>query len=85
MKNKDNKTKIMRWKELERKVTRITIGIIKIALIVTLLLLLAGIFYRPFLYAGLMMLIFGLISVALMGKLSTKDYLAMLWWDRDRK
>ena len=70
---------------LEDRIRKIMSAMLRIGLILMVLLLVGGIFYRPFLYARLLMLLSVVFGIAFSTPLTRKDYLAMLWWDRDRK
>ncbi|MDD4081534.1 MAG: hypothetical protein PHP02_09040 [Eubacteriales bacterium] len=73
------------YSSLEGTIQKITVLTLRVGVILSLLLLIGGIFYRPFLYAGLLILLFMVLGFAFSTPLTKKDFLAMIWWEQKRK
>lgn len=69
----------------EARIRRVIRMLLRVGFGLILVLLVAGIFYKPLLYAGLVILIPALLGFAFSSPMTKKDYLAMLWWDQGKK
>ncbi len=80
-----DRQKMEKARQREARMMRLIKRLLRIGFGLILLLLVGGIFYRPLLYWGLVLLIPALLGLAFSSPLTIKDYLAMIWWDQRKK